>query len=454
MTPQPGFGRRSRENRAGSALGSGSARFLSCVICFLCSSCLQRNENFWLQRSNVRTSFEETQQNTDPSTSESGLASDSSPQNNSTSDPISEDSSSSDLSSIASPSSSTDSSLATGTLSRSDASSSDAPPQPIVRYAIRVVNRSSSSALATGYALSLEFDHAALVDSGYRVDGGDVAIVSTVGGVDTSLPRALDPGSAWGESNTKIWFSLPSPVAANQTSNNQYFLLVANINFPGVEQPKRVFLAYDSFDGDALDRTSWRVHASTDPGSSGQDVANGQLRLWSRGQGDGSYSQIQAISGWRAPGVRVEARVAARGGATSGNGACSRERILAAWSQSDDRLRSAIVQTQRGLYFEAQRDPLGSQFQTIDGSSIDENPHRFAIDWVGENQYLFRGDSFLGNFRGQGTFKSPDDTPMVLGMGTSAFGSTCTGVVSELLVDWAFVRPLVTPEPTASLIGP
>lgn len=302
--------------------------------------------------------------------------------------------------------------------------------------------------------MSLEIDHAALISAGFRKDGSDLAVVWHDNGMDSLLNRALDPASAWGLGRTKLWFSLPSPLSAGATSQNRYFLVLGDPGLPGTNRPKQVFLTYDSFDGPTLDTTAWNVHASSEVNSSGQDVSNGQLRLWSRGQGVGSYSQIQSTATWQSPGVRMESQVATRGGANQSSGGCSRERILGAWSQNDDRVRGALVQTQTGLFFESLREPSTNQIQLINGASLDTNSHRVAINWQGEVQDLYRDQVHLGGFTGAGIIKTPNATPMMVGMGTSAFGGFCEGIVSELLVDWILVRPLVTPEPTASVAIP
>lgn len=340
----------------------------------------------------------------------------------------------------------------TGSSSNPPQTSSSSPPPLMARHEIKVVNQSSSTSIDAGYAVSLEIDHAAFVMAGFRADGTDLAIVSNVGGVDSNVARTLDPSSAWGQGQTKLWFALPQAISAGQSTRNRYYLVLGDERFPGVDQPKQVFLAYDSFDGTTLDTTIWSVSASTDAGSSGQDVANGQLRLWSHGQGTGSYSQIQSKSAWQMPGVRLEAQIAARGGATAGAPGCSRERILAAWSKIDNKVRGAVTQTQTSLYFESIRDPSTNQIHTIGGVTPDTNSHRFVINWQDETQQLYRDQAHLGNFTGPGTYRSPDSTSMLIGMSTSAFGGTCAGLVSELVVDWILARPLTTPEPTASVV--
>lgn len=340
-----------------------------------------------------------------------------------------------------------------GTTSQSTSSSSSTSSLPGLtrRLRIRVVNHALSTTIGTGYAIPIVFDHAALIKAGARPDGSDLAIVS-VQPTHQALPRTLDPDSSWGQSQTKVWFSLPSPIAPGQTIDDQYVVLIGDKRFPGSDQPKRVFLTYDSFNGGTLDTSAWNVHASPEKGSSGQDVSHGQLRLWSRGQGLGSYSQIQSTSTWQEPGVRMEAQIAVRGGATSGLGDCSRERIIAAWSQQDNKVRGAVTQTKDRLYFESLRPPAINQIESTQGATLDTNTHRFVVDWEGPTQELYQDQSHLGSFTGRGIFKSPASTPMMLGFGTAAFGDLCEGVVSELVIDWVLARPFTSPEPTATLL--
>jgi len=79
------------------------------------------------------------------------------------------------------------------------------------------------SAVASGYAVMLTFDHAALVGAGKSLAGGnDVRIRYWNGSTMIELDRMVDPTSGWNRTNTKLWFRLEAGMATGAISSNYY----------------------------------------------------------------------------------------------------------------------------------------------------------------------------------------------------------------------------------------
>src|SRR5207245_6246376 len=83
------------------------------------------------------------------------------------------------------------------------------------------------NAVASGYAVALTFNHAALVTLGKSLASGDDVRVRYWNGTSMAeLDRVLDPvvspTSGWNHTATKIWFRLQAPIAAAGTDNTHY----------------------------------------------------------------------------------------------------------------------------------------------------------------------------------------------------------------------------------------
>jgi hypothetical protein len=110
----------------------------------------------------------------------------------------------------------------------------------------------AGTAVASGYAVALTFNHAALVTAGKSLASGDDVRVRYLNGTSmVELDRVLDPTSAWNTATTTIWFGLRAAIAAAGTDNH-YYLYYGNLNDanPPAYGPN-VFLDYQ--DGTALD---------------------------------------------------------------------------------------------------------------------------------------------------------------------------------------------------------
>ena len=84
------------------------------------------------------------------------------------------------------------------------------------------------SDLPAGYAVSTALDHAAFVSAGKsQADGDDMRVVYWDGAAWVELNRTLDPGSAWNDTSTRIWFALHRDITAS-SSDKGYFLYYGN----------------------------------------------------------------------------------------------------------------------------------------------------------------------------------------------------------------------------------
>ncbi|HEY43487.1 MAG TPA: DUF2341 domain-containing protein, partial [Anaerolineae bacterium] len=113
-----------------------------------------------------------------------------------------------------------------------------------------------SSAIPSGYSVSLTFDHAALVGAGRsQSDGDDIRITYWNGSDWYELDRMLDPGSSWNNSSTKIWFQTQAAISAS-SSDSDYDLYYGNGSAASPpEDSEYVFFFYDGFESG--DTSAW-----------------------------------------------------------------------------------------------------------------------------------------------------------------------------------------------------
>ncbi len=84
------------------------------------------------------------------------------------------------------------------------------------------------SDLPAGYAVSTALDHAVLVSTGKsQADGDDMRVVYWDGAAWVELNRTLDPGSAWNDTSTRLWFELHRGITAS-SSDGDYYLYYGN----------------------------------------------------------------------------------------------------------------------------------------------------------------------------------------------------------------------------------
>lgn len=148
----------------------------------------------------------------------------------------------------------------------------------------RRINVRAQDAVATGYAVALTFDHAALVAAGKSLASGDDVRVR-FGGSGLEVDRVLDPTSGWNRNNTTIWFRLQRAIAAGITDSG-YLLHYGNLTSgPPQVNPDNVFLDYEN--GTTLDGWTRRdscagTHSSSADGFVFTAASGGCHRQFSR----------------------------------------------------------------------------------------------------------------------------------------------------------------------------
>src|SRR3990170_8780352 len=132
----------------------------------------------------------------------------------------------------------------------------------------RRITVTAGDAVAAGYAVSLTFNHAALVTAGQSLaSGNDVRIRYWNGSKMIELDRVLDPTLAWNSTSTKIWFRLQAAIGASGTNNN-YYLHYGNLSAGSPPaNGDNVFLDYEN--GSTLDGWTRRDGCSGSPAASG-----------------------------------------------------------------------------------------------------------------------------------------------------------------------------------------
>jgi hypothetical protein len=128
-------------------------------------------------------------------------------------------------------------------------------------YRKKITVSAGSAGVPSGYSASVTFDHAALVNavpsSKSLASGDDIRILHWDGSTWTELDRMLDPGSAWNNSSTKIWFKTQAAINAN-TSDENYYLYYGNLS-PGSPPADgtNVFFFYDGYESG--DFSAWDI---------------------------------------------------------------------------------------------------------------------------------------------------------------------------------------------------
>ena len=85
-----------------------------------------------------------------------------------------------------------------------------------------------SDSLSSGYAISVQLDHASLVSAGKSLSSGnDIAVfydaTGTFSGSETEINRQLDPDSNWNSSSTTIWFKLQSALSSADSTHYRIY---------------------------------------------------------------------------------------------------------------------------------------------------------------------------------------------------------------------------------------
>jgi hypothetical protein len=130
-------------------------------------------------------------------------------------------------------------------------------------YRQRIDLPAGTASLASGYAVSFVFDHAAAVGAGRSLaSGDDVRVAYWNGAVWTELDRILDPATTWNSATTRIWFKTQALIASGVTIDNYYVYFGNAAAGAPPASSANIYMLYDEFNGTTLNTALW---ASTGP---------------------------------------------------------------------------------------------------------------------------------------------------------------------------------------------
>jgi cellulose synthase/poly-beta-1,6-N-acetylglucosamine synthase-like glycosyltransferase/CheY-like chemotaxis protein len=120
-------------------------------------------------------------------------------------------------------------------------------------YRQQITVTAGTTAVPSGYAVSINFNHATLVtNSKSQSDGDDIRIVFWTGSGWTELDRALQEGSAWNNNATRVWFKTQAAISASGSDNN-YYLYYGNTSATSPPANKsNIYTFWDDFDDSSL----------------------------------------------------------------------------------------------------------------------------------------------------------------------------------------------------------
>lgn len=331
-----------------------------------------------------------------------------------------------------------------GTTSTTTTTTSDpgpGEPGPGSRWIpFTVHNPSNSQASGVGTSASLTFNHASLISAGAHAKGEDLRIYTVRGGIKTQLHRVLDPASAWGRSDTRIWFKLDGTLNATQTESKIYHLVLdANTSNPA-QDPQQVFLFYDDFNAPNPSLDGWAVNRSGTGGMFDTVVSGGQLVMSARASSRNVVrNALRSTKSLSVPGLVLEASVGWDDGTRFG---CTEEIVLGLWSP-DTMHKRALWSRRDHEWYLVNRGSNGSEYyQDMSAGPANGNLRRRRTYWSKNAVSMYTDNGFSGSLLPRLTgFTSPADGPLILGFEVGADGAICSDT-SRLRVDWVYARLL------------
>lgn len=321
---------------------------------------------------------------------------------------------------------------------------------------IEIRNNSGTDALQAQSSVRLKFDHADLV-ANHRasVDGTNLQIIASDGTNYKELDRVLDPQSRWNDANTEIWFSINKDIAAGALEGQRYYIVIRPLAAAPRQDPSRVFLAYDQFDGSELDTSIWEAAAETiGPGQQRMQVTGGELVLTATASGSGKRTQtVRSVANWEMDAIVMDAAVRTDANLSAGTN-CTQEFLTGLWSpRPSTYIRSLFLHDAQGFRYANHRDVEPHDF-IVQGTGTRNSTRatqRYSLRWRGPNIEVAVNEAVLDTFFTRHTnFMRPSAGPLIAGFEAVALGG-CPGVQSHLAVDWVIVRKAAMSEPTLTL---
>lgn len=316
-------------------------------------------------------------------------------------------------------------------------------------YALKIENPSAHP-LQVGYSIQLHLNHQSLVALGANVYGNDLAIVSNQNGSTTALHRILDPQSNWNRNNTKIWFATDQTVPAQQTTAQQFYLVVGHPTLTARSNANQVFYRWADFRTNATFNT-WN-HTQSGAGITGRTVNSNDITLYAEASNVLVFSDYSHTPLSLPEGFVFESRAKSR--PERGSFAnCNRSQILAVRHAGNNQLFAALRLTDTGYYFESHDSSLGTttSVPASEGTVGNSTWHTYGVAWEEDEIRLTRDGALLHQRSAGPPLPAPDEQSLRLGFRAIGDGRHCSSPgQAQLDVDWARVRYYNHPGPTAS----
>ena len=175
-------------------------------------------------------------------------------------------------------------------------------------YSRRIrVEVATVDALPASYQVMVTLDHAALVAAGQSLaNGDDVRFVRWDGsGWEPEQDRVVAVGSAWNQSDTKLYFKTTTGIAAASTDASYFLYFGSNAPPPALADPENVYDLFEDFASGTIDPVKWGTTlngAGSVSAASGAFVSDGQGSVGS----EGHWLNTQATFASATDGLMVE----------------------------------------------------------------------------------------------------------------------------------------------------
>ncbi len=314
------------------------------------------------------------------------------------------------------------------------------------------VHAGAATAVPAGYSVSIELDHAALVQEGKSLPGGgDVRIVHIAGGGAQEIDRVLDPGSAWDRGSTVLWFKTQADIDAGQSDDSYFVYHGGQAEGAPPADGSQVFVLWDDFDQEALD-PRW-TYASIGPTASGSaSVGGGAARITARSGDIGAQHDDFAFLHAEISGDFVaEALVTGFGGDLDTSAKLGG--VMVRQSVDPGSRYHLMCRRNDGTRISAFRDADGAGALTSELSAGGAFVREYSrVSRLGSTTWAgWSEDAETWSSAGQvAQFSTELSDPLLVGIPLATREQSGDGFVE---VEWFRVRRLVDPEPSVELSG-
>src|SRR5437016_6372954 len=150
-------------------------------------------------------------------------------------------------------------------------------------FSEKITVTAGTAATASGYSVSVTFNHASLVTAGKSLaSGNDVRVVYWNGSAWVELDRLLDEASSWNNASTKVWFKTQAAIGASASDDNYYLYYGNGSAGAPPANGMNVYLFYDDFSGTTIDTSKWTVTRGTTSVSGGILTVNPASSIWAQ----------------------------------------------------------------------------------------------------------------------------------------------------------------------------